>query len=97
MATSVAEIQAAVGTACQALKGIVTSFQKAIERLEGQIEGNEQNLDKLRAQTNPDQNTINQIKLIEQTLTTLRDQISQQYANLAAAQADYESYCPSST
>jgi len=97
MATSVAEIQAAVHGGCERLAAIVASFRNAIQRLENQVEGNEENLDKLRAQTNPDQNTINQIALIEQTLTTLRDQISQQQDNLAAAQSDYEGLCPATT
>jgi len=97
MATSVAEIQAAVQNACQNLKGIVTYFKQAIQALDNQIQGNEENLKKLQAQANPDQNTINQINQIEQTLQSLRDQISQQQANLLAAQQDYESYCPAST
>ena len=97
MVTSEAQIKAAVQNGCQVLKGIVASIERAIQRLEAQIQGNEENLSKLRAQTNPDQNTINQINQIEQTLKALRDQISQQYTDLASAKADYEGLCPPTT
>ncbi|WP_159008207.1 hypothetical protein [Bradyrhizobium sp. S69] len=94
MATSVTEIHAALETACQLLKGVVTSYQQTIKALENQILGNEENLNTLHAQTNPDQSTLDQIKQISQMLTSLRDQLSKQQDGLVAAQADYEANCP---
>jgi predicted nucleic acid-binding Zn-ribbon protein len=96
MATSVAETHATLENACQFLKGVVTSYQQTIKALQNQILGNEEVLNKLRAQTNPDQNTLDQIKQISQMLTSLRDQVSKQQDGLVAAQDDYEANCPPS-
>jgi predicted nucleic acid-binding Zn-ribbon protein len=96
MATSVPEVHAALETACQFLKSVVTAYQQTIKDLNNQIRGNEENLNELGSQANPTQDTLDQIKKINQMLASLRDQLSKQQDGLVAAENDYEANCPPS-
>jgi DNA-binding transcriptional regulator GbsR (MarR family) len=96
MATSVPQIQAALETACQALWGAVTGTKALIKSLEKQVLSNQETLNQLLAETNPDQATTDRIKQIQQMVKTLQDQVTQQQANLIGAENDYEANCPPS-
>jgi capsule polysaccharide export protein KpsE/RkpR len=90
MATSNAEIQAAVEDACQMFKGAITNCQQMIRSLEAQILRSEATLNGLESQANPDQDAINQIKAI---IAALQDQLSDQQNALTGAENDYEIHC----
>jgi capsule polysaccharide export protein KpsE/RkpR len=90
MAISKAQIQSAVGDACQMFKGAVTNCQQMIKSLEAQILRSQSTLNELQAQTDPDQGAIDQIKAI---IAALQDQLSDQQNALTGAENDYEIHC----
>jgi capsule polysaccharide export protein KpsE/RkpR len=90
MAISKAEIQATVGEACQIFKGAITNCQQMIKSLNAQILRSDSTLNELQAQTDPDQDAINQIKAI---IAALQGQLSDQQNALIGAENDYDIHC----
>ena len=86
MAISNAEVQAALGEACQLLKASVTGFEQMIASLKSQIRVNEDALTQLLAVTNPDQATTDQIAQLSAMQTTLQNQLTLQQDGLQSAE-----------